>query len=449
MSAGPRSWRFAFNDEGLTHFGGMILIQSFGQKLQLRRLLQRHVRVRYGQKGYQAADLILALLYAVVAGLRRINKTEILQYNGTFLNLLGLDQFPDQSTLRRFLKGLSPVHVRQLVRLHDRLRLQWFGVPVAPSSLVFDLDSVVVTVYGKQQGARLGYNPKKKGRRSYHPLLCFEATRQEFWHGSLRPGDTSANTGVVHFFKRCMAKLPPGWPRSRIRVRADSGFFGDKFITQSEQLGCGYAVVAKMHPGLRRKVLSSRFQNAGHFLAFADFNFQCQGWTKARRFVAIRRPIPEDPAEAAQLLLLKDRRYVYQAIVTNLGLSPYRVWRFYVGRGNVEKNIRELLYDYPLGKIPTDDWVANVAFFQLLLFAFDVMHWFKRLCLPPSYLAATLESMRTDFLVLLAKLVRTGHRNVLQLPQGYHHREEFLRAWQKVRRLKLPQPTKHANLSVR
>jgi hypothetical protein len=154
--------------------------------------------------------------------------------------------------------------------------------------------------------------------------------------------------------------------------------------------------------------------------------------------VAIRRPLPQDPTEAAQLTLLKDRRYAYQAMVTNLTLEPYRLWSFYVQRGNIEKNIRELLYDYPLGKIPTDDWVANVAFFQLLLLAFDLMHWFKRLCLPPEYLTATLESLRTDFLVLPGKLIRSGRGNILQLPRDYHHREAFLLAWKKVNALKPP-----------
>lgn len=438
MSAGPRSWRFAFRDSSLTHFGGMVLIQRFCQKIRLRRQLQKKVHLRSQQSGYWPADLILALLYTVIAGLRRINKTQVLQYNGTFLNLLGLERFPDQSTLPRFLKGFSPPAIRQLVRLHDQLRRQWFAKPEVPSRLVFDLDSVVVTVYGKQQGARLGYNPKKKGRRSYHPLLCFEASRQEFWHGSLRPGDASANTGVVHFFARCLAKLPAGWPRSRICVRADSGFFGNKFISCLEAIGCHYVVVAKMYPTLHRKVVGLRFQRASGQMDAAEFEYRCEAWKAPRRFVAIRRPLPEDPDQAAQLTLFKDQRYAYQVMVTDLTLEPYHVWRFYVQRANIEKNIRELLYDYPLGKIPTDDWVANVAFFQLLLFAFNLMHWFKRLCLPPEYLRATLESVRTDFLVLPAKLARSGRRNVLHLPQDYHHREAFVGAWGKVNALKLP-----------
>ena len=81
---------------------------------------------------------------------------------------------------------------------------------------------------------------------------------------------------------------------------------------------------------------------------------------------------------------------------------------------------------------------ANVAFFHLVLFAFDLAHWFKRLCLPPEYLHATLETLRTDLLVVPARLVRRANRNVLHLPRDYRHRELFERAFQRARRLKLP-----------
>src|SRR3990167_7074253 len=104
-------------------------------------------------------------------------------------------RFPDQSTLRRFLKRLPPKSIRQLVRLHDSLRAYLFALPHQRNSLVFDVDSTVIIIYGRAEGARVGYNPKKPGRRSYHPLLCFEEGFQEFWHGSLRPGNAGASTG--------------------------------------------------------------------------------------------------------------------------------------------------------------------------------------------------------------------------------------------------------------
>jgi hypothetical protein len=175
---------------------------------------------------------------------------------------------------------------------------------------------------------------------------------------------------------------------------------------------------------------------AGKWGSFATS--PCAG-TPLNRFVVVRRPIPQDPVEARQLTLFKDRKYAYHVLVTNLKTSAWRVWQFYAKRATIEKNIRELLYDYPLGKIPTDDWTANVAFFQMLLLAYNLVHWFKRLCLPREYLYATLDTIRTDFLVLPAKLTKEGSKNVLVLPQDYHYQKEFTQALKTMDRLRLPQ----------
>ena len=115
------------------------------------------------------------------------------------------------------------------------------------------------------------------------------------------------------------------------------------------------------------------------------------------------------------------------------------MWRFYVRRSTVEKTIRELLYDLPLSQIPTGEWVANVAYFHLLLLAYNLVHWFKRLCLPAQYRAATVETVRRDFLALLGRLSHPSHRHVLQLPRDYPLRQEFLAAVRKLQKLRLPQ----------
>jgi len=437
MSKGLQILRFSFDEPHLTHFGGMILIQRFCQQLHLRRRLQRCLSLPQRRGEYRPADLILALLFAVIAGLRRLNKTDVLQYNGAFLSLLGLSEFPDQSTLRRFLKRLSPAVIRQMVRLHDSVRRELSGRPHPPSRLIFDIDSVVLTLYGHQQGARVGYHPKKRGRRSYHPLLCFEAQRQEFWHGSLRPGNAASNTGVGHFLRRCVAKVPPGFARARTRLRADAGYFSGKLVREAEMLGLGYVIVAREYRGIKQRAQAARFQKLRHGWEVAEFRYTPTRWNQPHRFVVVRRPLPADPVEAKQLTLFRDRRYAYHVLLTNLELTPWRVWRFYCPRATIEKDIRALLYDLPLGKIPTEEWLANVGFFQLVLFAYDLAHWFKRLCLPPEYLHATLETVRTDLLVVPARLVRRGGRNVLHLPRDYHHRELFEAAFRKVSKLRV------------
>jgi hypothetical protein len=45
-----------------------------------------------------------------------------------------------------------------------------------------DVDSTVDGVYGDQQGAEVGYNPKKKGQKAYHPMIAFVAGTKEILH---------------------------------------------------------------------------------------------------------------------------------------------------------------------------------------------------------------------------------------------------------------------------
>jgi len=438
MRKGLQTLDFSFEGDALTHFGGLFLIQRFCNKLRLRRRLQRILKAAPHWIDFRPEDMITTLLYVLIAGIQRLNKTEILQYNGLFLSLIGLKRFPDQTALRRFLKRLPPSAIRQMVRLHDRLRAELFVIPNARTQLEFHLDSVVLTVYGKQQGARKGYNPRKKGRRSYHPLLCFEGHGQEFWHGSLRPGDAASNTGARFMVKRCLEKVPSHIARSRIRLLADSGYFSGKLINDLDQAGCGYIIVASKVKNFLPMAHRARFKPMHFGWAVAEFDYTPQKWKHAHRFVVVRRPLEEDPDEADQLTLFQTGRFKYSAYVTNLDLKAENIWRTYHSRANIEKSIRELLYHLALNKIPTHEWTANVAFFQILLFAYNLVHWFKRLCLPEEYFRATVETIRNDFLVLPGKLTCRAGRNVLQLPRDYHHRKTFLEAAKKIEKLRLP-----------
>ena len=435
MAKGLRNVRIVFDEPHLTHFAGMALIHAFCMRLGLKWLLQHALRPGPRYRDYHPAELLLALLYAIIVGLDRINATQILQYNGAFQRIVGLPQFPNATALRRFLKRLRPRHIRQLVRLHDQLRQALFARPHPRSSLTFDLDSVVLVIYGHAEGARVGYNPKKRGRRSYHPLLCFEAHRQEFWHGSLRPGNTVAASGAVPFLRVCLAKLPPGIARSRIRVRGDSGFFGKRVVEFLDGERVAYAIVAKEHKPIKARARGCRFQKLRSGWEVGEFAYQPSRWQASHRFVVVRRPIPTDPVEAKQLTLFTDTKYAYHVLVTNLGTDAWRVWRFYAPRARIEKHIRELLYDYPLAKIPTADWVPNVAFFQLLLFAFDLLHYFRRLCLPPAYRTTTLKTIRRELLVIPGRLVNSQNRYRLKLPRGYHFESAFRYALTRIDKL--------------
>ena len=76
-------------------------------------------------------------------------------------------------------------------------------------------------VDGDQEGAMAGYNPKKKGQKSYHPLMAFVSEAKEVLHSWFRCGSAYTGNGVVEFMKECMVCV-----RKRVKVlfRGDSGF---------------------------------------------------------------------------------------------------------------------------------------------------------------------------------------------------------------------------------
>ena len=155
--------------------------------LQLRRFLTRHLQYPRRNQRYELSQMLLALLYPIVLGLDRLETASLLRAKGTFQYLAGLPRYPDSQTLRRFLLQAPPEFRHQLHRFNDRLLRQFIHQPEHRSCLILDLDSTVVTVFGCQEGAEVGYHPRYRGKRSYDPLLCLAVNSAFLWDTELRP----------------------------------------------------------------------------------------------------------------------------------------------------------------------------------------------------------------------------------------------------------------------
>jgi len=433
MAKGLRKLQIIVGEKNLTHFGGIFLIHWFCKKLKLKWTLQRGIQFNQRIGLYHPTELILAIIFTIIAGINRLSKTKTLQGNGAFQKIIGFKKFPYASSLRRFLKRADSQIISGINRIHDQLRLKMFYLPHARTSILLDFDSTAVTIYGKQiEGAEVGYNPGKKGKRSYHPLVCFEYHTKDFWHGILRPGNVYTSFGAPQFLQECLQKIPPYI--YRIKIRADSGFFDYKFIEPLDEKSIGYVIVAKLTRTIKWKLQGLHYHKFKKNWTVAEFQYQPYGWKRLHRFIVIRRKLPEKTSE--QLTLFTLERYSYQVFVTNLSLKPENIWYFYRARASIECHIKELKQDFFLTKIPTNKFLANQLYFSLLLFAYNIVNWFKRLCLPKQLQKATLETIRTDILVLPAKLTKSGSKNLLKLPQEYISTHMLNYIIQKIEKLK-------------
>jgi len=357
--------------------------------------------------------MILALVYPIVLGLDRIETSSFLRSNGTFQYLTGLPNFPDPQTLRRFLLQAPPRFWEQLHRVNDRLLQNFIHRPEHRSRLIFDLDSTVVTVFGHQDGAEVGYNPRYRGKRSYNPLLCVEANSSYLWDTELRAGNAGTSDGSVELLDTCFANVPPDI--RELRVRADAGFGFHPVFQALEARPAEYAVVARLTQAFRRLLPGLRYEPANRDWEMADFEHRPLGWPKARRFVVARRLLSE---EEAQPTLFALGRYVYRAWVTNLSLTPAGIWHFYDGRAAMELRIAELREDYALRKIPTHSFQANALYLEIIRLAYNLVTAFQRQCLQESWQNLTLAKLRYKLFLLPGELTRPQNRPVLRLSES-------------------------------
>lgn len=149
MPKGIRILHISVGARNLTHFGGIFFIHQFCKKLRLKWHLQKKVVFHQRSSLYHPVELILAIIYALIVGVHRLSKTKILQGNGAFQQIVGLKNYPYSSSLRRFLKRINPETIQNINKVHDHLRLKMFYLPRPRTSILFDLDSSVLTLYGK------------------------------------------------------------------------------------------------------------------------------------------------------------------------------------------------------------------------------------------------------------------------------------------------------------
>mgnify|MGYP001561696407 CR=1 FL=1 len=429
MPKGPRKFQFLVDATGLTRFGGLILFQEFCKSLRLRYLLQHAVRwPAYHHRSFHPADIFLAHVFAIVAGIGRIENTQSLLHNGLIPPLLGLREFPHRDTLRTFLWRFTPRHLASLEAAHDRFRTELFQRRKLRYDAIVDADTTALLVYGHQEGAALGYIPKRRHRHgSYAPILASEGRTGLSLGAELRAGNVHAVTGTWPWLAVQLDKLPQTIAASRTRVRLDGAFY-DKTITSALDVQrLGYCIVAKMTQPLKDRMVAAKYHEFREGWEAAEFSYTPFHWQEEHRFAAVRRSVTYEPVEAQQHLFTFKRYTYHRALVTNLALTPEAVYRFYCDRAAQELLLRELKSAYALAAIPTRRFWANATYLELILWACDLVAAFQVLCLPPEVPHWNIATLRRELWWLPAEWVRRGHRNYLRLPAKYPHADLLLR----------------------
>ncbi len=361
-----------FTEKNLTGNAGLVCFGRFIKKLGLPDLFSNLISIeRASNADYQAKDVIIMLIMAVLAGAKHMSHVLIIRADSVLRAIFNWEKFPVNSTFSRIFKLFSHCHCNELSEIESVVRKKvwgkkWFG------RITFDMDSTVKGVFGTQEGAAKGYNPKNRGQKSYHPLLCFIAENRECLHSWFRTGDAYSANGSAEFMKECFAKIPKRvW---KVFVRADSAFFSGELLELLEESHCGYTIKVKMK-GLTALLEGQKWKKIRSQPGFesAEFEYKCKSWSKSRRFAAVRQII-EFEVENEPLPVTK-AEYYYFCYVTNMGKSPWGTHKYYGKRSTSENWIDWAKNQMAAGSILTDSFWANSAIFQICILAYNLMVW--------------------------------------------------------------------------
>jgi hypothetical protein len=113
--------------------------------------------------------VLATLLLSILAGHSRYAHITAMRHDGIHPELLGVSRLVSEDAARR---ALARIDEASGVAWLDR-HLAKTTQPLLTTPWILDLDATVKCLYGKQEGAVVGYNPKKPGRpsHSYHSAM--------------------------------------------------------------------------------------------------------------------------------------------------------------------------------------------------------------------------------------------------------------------------------------
>lgn len=418
-----------YTNKEITPWGGMVFLRQFLDKIGFRDQIKlcSSLPTQGSNRGHNVFDLLEAFTASVWCGANRFMHTEVTRSDQALRTIFGWKQVPGQDAYKRYFSKFN-LSTNQAVSQHF---YSWLMTNINFNHFTLDFDSTVITRYGKQEGAKKGYNPNKRGRLSHHPLIAFVNDVRLVANMWMRSGDSSSANNFLNFLEDTLAKC--GDKKVGL-IRLDSGFFQQNILDYLEKSNKNYIVAAKFNHPIQRFIKEQQvWIKIDNGIEICEQLYQASTWQAGRRMIIVRQKIKERPQAAGRTLsLFADdetyRNYRYSAYITNLAFSPIEVWRLYRGRGDAENRIKELKYDFGFDSFNLKSFFATEAALTFVMIAYNLMSIFRMFVLQEKT-QKTLTTLRYRVFAIGAYFTRIKDRLVLNIALHKKRRHWFNGLW--------------------
>ena len=166
----PPKVTFVSADNNLTSQAGLIPVVHFLNSLSLSLLAANILPKERGSNGvYQLADIVHLAIISFIGGATSLSGMITIWGDTVLQRLAGFLKIPHETHFGRLWKEFQMASVSSLESLNHLMRKQAWGKVMQQGMTYFwglrtmwiDIDSTVVSVFGKQEGAEKGYNPER------------------------------------------------------------------------------------------------------------------------------------------------------------------------------------------------------------------------------------------------------------------------------------------------
>ncbi|MEX0972445.1 MAG: IS1380 family transposase [Solirubrobacterales bacterium] len=467
---GPGRLEIRADDPALTPHAGLALTGEFCRRLGLIELIDAEIGVvrrarpvKARRRGLSPAQYLVSLAETQLQGGEFFADVEQLRADepGAALRAAAA---PSQATARQYARRFRRSHLhaaeRAMARCGKRLDCE-LGREVGEEATV-DLDAIEIEVFGeRKQGAAKSHS----GALAYQAYVATWAERGRALCSELEPGNRARVTGAesARMLRRAISHLPEG--HGAVNARVDSGFYSVALMRALRKEGVRFTMSAPRSEAMWRAlegIPDSAWREAEGMAGaeVAETTYAPGGWEGEPLRLIVRRVAHRASALSAdprarrlrtihpeQLPLALggelDTVYGYSFIATDHVPERDAVWveHHHRHRAQVEERLGEAKLGQALRHLPSGDMNANRVWLHAALTAMNIAAMTCDLCPaagasgqpapwrdpergPPARRAA--KALRRMLVCVPARVVRSGRRTALRLPEGFRYAETFI-----------------------
>jgi len=306
-----------------------------------------------------------------------------------------------------------------------------------------------------------------KGYKSYQPLNTWWAEQGIIVHTEFRDGNVPAGFEQLRVFKEALGCLPEGV--NQVRLRSDTAGYqhnllkycalgsNDRFGVIEFAIGCDVTTefkkaveaVEESEWETIYKVVKGKKEATGVEWAEVCFVPNAIGHSKkgpeyrylAKREVMVKQQML--PGMEQQLSLpfptmeSKGKRYKVFGIVTNMDWEGEKLIQWYHQRcGRSEEAHSVMKEDLAGGKLPSNDFGENAAWWWMMILALNLNALLKKLVLGKAWEPKRMKAIRFWLINLPGRVVKRSRSLIIRLTRNHPSLELLIEARRKIAMLK-------------